>query len=114
MENFKGVCICCTNLLDNLDEAALRRFTWKIKFLPLATDGKEKLFRKYFQPKGRLSAEVRSSLKEIRDLTPGDFKTVHQRQQYASEGASHLDNVKALKKEVSYKRTRRSSIGFAT
>jgi len=113
MENFKGVCICCTNLLDNLDEAALRRFTWKIKFLTLTTDGKEKLFRKYFQPKGRFSSEIRSALKEIRDLTPGDFKTVHQRQQYATEGASPLDSVKALKQEVSYKRTRSSSIGFA-
>jgi len=113
MENFKGICICCTNLLDNLDEAALRRFTWKIKFLPLTTDGKEKLFRKYFQPKGRLSAEIRDALKEIRDLTPGDFKTVWQSQQYRSEGASPLDSVKALKQEVSYKRTRTSSIGFA-
>ena len=112
MENFKGVCICCTNLLDNLDEAALRRFTWKIKFLPLTTDGKEKLFRKYFQPKGRLSSEIRAALKEIRDLTPGDFKTVYLRQQYATEGESTLDSVKALKKEVSYKRTRSSSIGF--
>ncbi len=84
-----------------LDEAALRRFTWKIKFLPLTTDGKEKLFRKYFQPKGRLSSEIRAALKEIRDLTLGDFKTVHQRQQYATEGASHLDNVKALKQEFS-------------
>ncbi len=114
MENFKGVCICCTNLLDNLDEAALRRFTWKIKFLPLTSDGKEKLFRKYFQPKGRLSAEIRAALKEIRDLTPGDFKTVWQSQRYRGEGASLLDSVKALKQEVSYKRTRSSSIGFAT
>jgi len=39
-------------------------------------------------------------------------KTVHQRQQYASEGALSLESVNALKKEVSYKRTRSSFIGF--
>ncbi len=113
MENFSGVCICCTNLLDQLDEAALRRFTWKMKFLPLTDEGKEKLFRKYFQPKGRLSSEVRKLLNGIRDLTPGDFKTVHQRQQYSSGAASPRDIVNALKAEASYNRSRSSTIGFA-
>ena len=35
MENFSGVFICATNLVTSLDAAALRRFTFKIKFLPL-------------------------------------------------------------------------------
>jgi SpoVK/Ycf46/Vps4 family AAA+-type ATPase len=113
MENFNGVCICCTNLLDNLDEAALRRFTWKIKFFPLTDDGKEKLFRKYFQPKRRLSNAVKTALHKIRDLTPGDFKTVHQRQQYSTDSVSPLSAVSALKTEVSYKRSRTSDIGFS-
>ncbi len=113
MENFNGVCICCTNLLDNLDEAALRRFTWKIKFLPLTDKGKETLFRKYFLPKGRLSSEVRRVLKEIRDLTPGDFKTVHQRQQYCANSQTPFEAVRALKTEVSYKRSCTSAIGFS-
>jgi len=114
MENFKGVCICCTNLLDGLDEAALRRFTWKIKFLPLTPDGAETLFRKYFQPTGRLSVDVKGALRGIQNLTPGDFKTVWQRQQYSGTKPSALDHVKALKQEVSYKRTRFvGTIGFA-
>jgi hypothetical protein len=114
MENFKGICICCTNLLDGLDEAALRRFTWKIKFLPLTVEGAETLFRKYFQPSGRLAAEVKTSLRTIRDLAPGDFKTVWQRQQYSGTKPSALDAVKALMQEVSYKRTRSGKpIGFA-
>ena len=114
MENFSGICICCTNLLDNLDEAALRRFAWKVKFLPLTDEGKAKLFRKYFQPTGRLSASVRTGLRAIRDLTPGDFKTVWQQQQYSGVKAAGLDVVKALKQECSYKRTRCSSpIGFS-
>ena len=35
MERFAGVFICTTNLFDDLDEAALRRFTFKIRFKPL-------------------------------------------------------------------------------
>lgn len=114
MENFSGICICCTNLLDGLDEAALRRFTWKIKFLPLTAEGAETLFRKYFQSSGRLSGEVKTALRAIRDLTPGDFKTVWQRQQYSGVESSGLDVVKALKQEVSYKRSRSARpIGFS-
>lgn len=113
IENFSGVCICCTNLLDNLDEAALRRFTWKVKFLPLTPDGAETLFRKYFQPKGRISNAVKAELHSTRDLTPGDFKTVSQRQQYREHKPSPLETVQALKQEVSYKRARTFTIGFS-
>jgi SpoVK/Ycf46/Vps4 family AAA+-type ATPase len=35
MERFAGVFICTTNLFEDLDEAALRRFTFKIRFHPL-------------------------------------------------------------------------------
>ena len=35
MERFAGIFICTTNLFDELDEAALRRFTFKIRFQPL-------------------------------------------------------------------------------
>ncbi|MDF7800025.1 AAA family ATPase [Pontiellaceae bacterium B1224] len=56
MENFKGILICCTNLLEHLDEAAMRRFAFKVKFLPLTNDGKVLLYRKYFSAaKGALT-----------------------------------------------------------
>ncbi|WP_305214838.1 ATP-binding protein, partial [Klebsiella pneumoniae] len=32
MERFHGLFICTTNLFDDLDEAALRRFAFKIRF----------------------------------------------------------------------------------
>ncbi|NIC43304.1 ATP-binding protein, partial [Aquabacterium sp. A08] len=35
MERFRGVFVCTTNLLERLDAAALRRFTFKIEFKPL-------------------------------------------------------------------------------
>ncbi len=35
MERFGGVFVCTTNLFEDLDEAALRRFTFKLRFHPL-------------------------------------------------------------------------------
>ena len=45
MERFHhGIFVCTTNLLDRIDQAALRRFTFKIKFMPLTTPQREKMF----------------------------------------------------------------------
>ena len=40
MERFRGVFICTTNLMDQLDAAALRRFAFKLQFLPLRQIGR--------------------------------------------------------------------------
>ena len=44
MERFKGIFICTTNLLERLDQAALRRFTFKIQFKPLSAPQREQAF----------------------------------------------------------------------
>jgi SpoVK/Ycf46/Vps4 family AAA+-type ATPase len=44
MERFAGIFICTTNLFDDLDEAALRRFTFKIRFHPLRPEQREQMF----------------------------------------------------------------------
>ena len=44
MERFAGVFVCTTNLFDELDEAALRRFTFKIRFHPLTAVQRERMF----------------------------------------------------------------------
>ena len=48
MEVFKGIFICTTNLLANLDAAAMRRFQWKVEFRPLTLEARVKIFRRYF------------------------------------------------------------------
>ena len=44
MERYRGVFMCTTNLMDRLDPAALRRFTFKIEFLPLSHAQREAVF----------------------------------------------------------------------
>ena len=44
MERFQGIFICTTNLMERIDQAALRRFTFKIQFKPLTAVQREMLF----------------------------------------------------------------------
>ncbi len=105
MENHHGILICCTNLIDNLDLAAMRRFCWKVKFMPLTNPGKVRLFQKYFMQEGdKVSHALRNRIERIPDLTPGDIKAVSLR--YRLQGSAKLDYqaiVAALEEETHYK-----------
>ena len=114
MENFKGILICCTNLLNHLDEAAMRRFAFKIKFLPLTPAGILRLYSQYFASiKEPLSPKLEAKLRSIRNLCPGDIKAVWQRTRFMSDALSHIEVLSELSKEVEYKRSGyRLPIGF--
>jgi SpoVK/Ycf46/Vps4 family AAA+-type ATPase len=78
MERFSGVFICTTNLFQDLDEAALRRFTFKIRFHPLSTEQRERMFvaEVLDGDATRLTAEQRTRLRALDQLAPGDFASV--------------------------------------
>ncbi len=44
MERFRGIFVCTTNLLERIDAAALRRFSFKILFKPLRPEQRLALF----------------------------------------------------------------------
>jgi SpoVK/Ycf46/Vps4 family AAA+-type ATPase len=78
MERFKSVFICTTNLFDQLDEAALRRFTFKIQFKPLSRDQRERMFvnEALAGDAERLTRDLLSRLHQLTALAPGDFAAV--------------------------------------
>ena len=78
MERYNGIFICTTNLLDRLDQAALRRFTFKIKFKPLSKEQREKMFvvEALANDASLLTAEIRAQLALLDQLCPGDFAAV--------------------------------------
>jgi SpoVK/Ycf46/Vps4 family AAA+-type ATPase len=78
MERFTSVFICTTNLMDRIDEAALRRFSFKIKFMALTIEQREKMFitEALGGDASRLTQRLRDRLKGLRLLSPGDFATV--------------------------------------
>ena len=114
MENFRGILICCTNLLQHLDRAVVRRFAWKVEFKPLTNEGKVRLFDKYFAEGGRsLSSDHAAQLAAVADLTAGDFKAVWDRYAFVP-GRKCADEmlVEELRKEVAYRKGRKENLGF--
>ncbi|RQP24599.1 ATP-binding protein [Piscinibacter terrae] len=78
MERYAGVFICTTNLFEELDEAALRRFTFKIRFKALMPEQRERMFvaEALDGEAARLTPEQRDRLHELDQLAPGDFASV--------------------------------------
>jgi len=78
MERFTGVFICTTNLFDELDEAALRRFTFKIRFMPLTRTQRERMFvaEALAGDEAAMTHEQRQRLGALDALAPGDFASV--------------------------------------
>ncbi|MEP6876450.1 MAG: AAA family ATPase, partial [Burkholderiales bacterium] len=78
MERFAGVFMCTTNLFQELDEAALRRFTFKVQFKPLTGPQRERMFvAEALGGEGSLlTDEQRQRLAQLTSLAPGDFASV--------------------------------------
>ena len=79
MERFAGIFICTTNLMDSIDQAALRRFTFKIRFKPLTATQREILFvvEALGGDASRLTPEIVRGLARLEQLCPGDFAAVN-------------------------------------
>jgi SpoVK/Ycf46/Vps4 family AAA+-type ATPase len=116
MERFAGVFICTTNLFEDLDEAALRRFTFKIRFHALVTEQRLRMFiaEALDGDAARLSDEQRQRLAALDQLVPGDFAAVQRQVDIlggrfeADEFLSQLESEHRVKPEVRQRR----GIGF--
>jgi SpoVK/Ycf46/Vps4 family AAA+-type ATPase len=88
MERFSGVFICTTNLFQELDEAALRRFTFKIQFKPLTPPQRERMFvaEALGGDDARFTDEQRQRLRQLDALAPGDFAAVKRQVDVLGEG----------------------------
>ena len=114
MENFDGIMVAATNFSKNLDPATMRRFTFKLEFGYLDDAGKKAFFERMF--KTTLTDEEFAELRPLRNLAPGDFRTVRQEQFYLGDAVTNLDRIAALKEECAVKKDGDASlpIGFAS
>ena len=101
MENFSGVLICATNFEKNLDPAALRRFSHKVKFQSLMPEANVKFFERILQPlaKAPLKDEDKARLMRLQGLVPGDFRVVYQRH-WLSQGVKVEHLISDLEAEA--------------
>jgi SpoVK/Ycf46/Vps4 family AAA+-type ATPase len=106
METFHGMLICATNFRQIVDSAAIRRFAIKLEFDFLKTDGVLHFYKLIFNELVRppLSALEIDQLRSLSGLTPGDFRTVHQKYFYFNKKKiTHEMLIAALKQELTLK-----------
>lgn len=116
MERFNGIFVCTTNLMDRIDQAALRRFTFKIRFRPLTAAQREKMFvvEALGGDERALTSQLRARLVRLEQLCPGDFAAVKRQVQIlavqftADEFLEQLEAEHRIKPEVREQR----NIGF--
>jgi hypothetical protein len=116
MERYGGLFICTTNLFEELDEAALRRFTFKIRFHPLNPDQRCRMFvtEALAGDAAALSAEQSERLLRLDALTAGDFAAVRRQIEVLGEAftpdefLSQLESEHRVKPEV----RRQRGMGF--
>jgi SpoVK/Ycf46/Vps4 family AAA+-type ATPase len=116
MERYNGVFICTTNLMDSIDQAALRRFTFKIRFKPLTAEQRERMFvvEALEGDESRLDEPLKKRLARLEQLCPGDFAAVKRQLEILaetlapSEFLAQLEAEHRIKPEVREART----IGF--
>ena len=78
MERFAGIFVCTTNLLDRIDQAALRRFTFKIRFhaAHARAAGADVRRPRRWPAMRALTPEHAARLAKLDQLCPGDFAAV--------------------------------------
>ena len=97
MERHAGLFICTTNAFDDLDEAALRRFSFKIRFKPLRPDQRLTMFeRELGLPPDESQAD---RLRSLDALTLGDFAAVRQQAEILGEALSPDEFLTLLEAE---------------
>jgi len=104
MENFDGIFIATTNLMDNLDKASLRRFDLKLEFDYLKPTQSWEMFLAYCKDlKIRKPAvSLKSGVESLRHLTPGDFAVVLRQNRFRPI-KNVKDFIQRLEDEISVK-----------
>jgi len=106
MERFRGILICTTNRMRDLDNASIRRFNQKIGFHYLKPEGNIVFYRKMLASltDETMSDGVETELRKLASLAPGDFRVVRDRYAfYPKKKVSHEIMLQALKQEISTK-----------
>ncbi|MSQ51329.1 MAG: AAA family ATPase [Betaproteobacteria bacterium] len=110
MERFPGLFICTTNLVDTLDTAILRRFQFRVEFLPMRHEQSVQAFHAAFLRMP--SIEENQRIKEMDGLVPSDFANVARQLKFFA-GGENPNATNLLKAELEARRGSRSRpIGF--
>ncbi|WP_367848154.1 ATP-binding protein [Rhodoferax sp. WC2427] len=101
MERYRGIFVCTTNLLDRIDQAALRRFTFKIQFKPLLRGQREAMFvqEALGGDAALLTDALGTRLGKLEQLCPGDFAAVKRQAEILDAALSAIEFMEQLEAE---------------
>ncbi|MEA3544353.1 MAG: AAA family ATPase [Thermodesulfobacteriota bacterium] len=97
---------CTTNLIDRLDQASLRRFTFKVGFSPLTQTQNGFAFSEFF------GINAPEAIRNLSNLTPGDFTVVRKKAEIMDVLGQPEELIKMLETESSVKKSAANPIGF--
>jgi SpoVK/Ycf46/Vps4 family AAA+-type ATPase len=115
MECFEGIFICATNLFNELDQAALRRFSFKLQFNSMTLEQRLRMFSHEAMGGATqaLDTHLYSRLAQLNHLTPGDFAVVNRQTKVMEEAITAQDFMEMLEAEHALKLGQESKcIGF--
>lgn len=113
MESFSGILVASTNLMEGLDQAALRRFDLKVRFDFLRSDQAAELLRRSCMGLGIPFLQTEQmAIRRLPNLTPGDFAAVARLHRFNPFKNAQEVNC-ALESECKIKEGAKRSIGFA-
>ena len=117
LEECKGFCICTTNRMEKMDAAAMRRFSFKVRFTYAGPEQISALYSALLAPlaDGGIPRALELELRGMTRLAPGDFHTVRSQHWLTERGEiSHEELVHSLKREQEIKLDREERrVGFS-
>ena len=112
MEQFDGLFIASTNLMDGFDPAALRRFDLKLRFEPLRPEQALALLQSHCTAQSwALPENALAALTQLPQLTPGDFAAALRQHRFAPL-ADAPALLKVLQAECALKEHSGQRMGF--
>lgn len=111
MEDFDGVFLCSTNLMEEIDRAAMRRFHFKVEFGAMTLEQRCRLLER-ITGVSSLSPATRHCLAELGDLTPGDFAAITSGLEIVGSERSVEAVLEGLRQEVAARVAPHRGIGF--
>lgn len=110
LESFEGLFIASTNLMDGLDQAALRRFDFKVRMDYLRPDQALAMLERHLRAWGITDTGNASGRLRMQPLAPGDFAVLARRHQITP--FTSIDSVlDAICEEAAFREPSRT-IGF--
>jgi SpoVK/Ycf46/Vps4 family AAA+-type ATPase len=107
LETYDGIFFASTNLWERVDEAAYRRFDFKIRFGHLTLSQRRQLLGKVLG----VDSVDGCGLERLDGITPGDFTVVVRQFHVLGVKPTAADFIRRLEREMSFKAPARS-IGF--